>query len=45
MIAKIIDILFLALLSAGAVAGIALFVGIIIAVLMSDWEDDKWKKK
>lgn len=38
--AKIIDVAFLALLAAGAVAGLAVFIGIVIAVLFSDWRDD-----
>lgn len=41
MIAHIIDIAFLCLLGAGAIAGIAVFLGIVIAVLLSDWGDDK----
>lgn len=39
-LARIIDILFLALLGAGAAAGISVFLGIVIAVLFSDWRDD-----
>lgn len=41
MIAKIIDIAFLALLGAGAVAGLAVLLGIVITVLFSDdWRDE-----
>lgn len=40
LFAKIIDVLFLALVGAGAVAGISVFLGIVIAVLLSDdWRD------
>ncbi len=45
MIAKIIEVMFLALLAAGAAAGIAVFFGIVIAVLLSDWRDDDWKDR
>lgn len=38
--AKIIDVAFLALLAAGAVAGLVVFIGIVIAVLFSDWRDE-----
>ena len=38
--AKIIDVAFLALLAAGAVAGLVVFIGIVIAVLFSDWRAD-----
>ena len=39
--AKIIDVAFLALLAAGAVAGLAVFIGIVIVVLFSNWRDDE----
>lgn len=38
--AKIIDVAFLALLAAGAVAGLSVLIGIVIAVLFSDWRDE-----